>query len=272
MNLLNAGQHLWRRVTSSQSDGRPRMKLLARELGDPHDLCEIRVRAMGTYLDLWVRDRTTDLDLLSLILGSRSEYALPASVKPKVIFDIGGNIGVTSVYYALCYPEATIYTFEPLPENQELLRRNIEAFENIHLIPVGLSDEAATLTYHMSNNLDSYGGGTFCSVGHDPARTIELPVKTAAQVIADLSLDHVDVFKIDTEGSEYPILQGIPEHILTGAQAYIGELHGVDDWSFCQKLSRTHQVGVDKRFNARCFPFLAVRKDLAANPAMAHAA
>jgi FkbM family methyltransferase len=259
-------------MLANDGEGRPRMKLLSQQPGDTHVLCEIRVRTAGTHVDLWVRDHTTDLDLLCMILGSQSMYALPASVNPKVIFDVGGNIGVASIYFALRYPEAKIYTFEPLPDNLELLRRNIEPFDNIHLLPVGLSDRTATLTYHMSNNPDSFGGGTFCAVGHDPSRAIELPVRKVASVIEDLGVDHVDVFKIDTEGSEYPVLQGIPEHILTGAQAYIGELHGIDDWAFCQKLSQTHQVGVDKRFNARCFPFLAVRKDLATSQALASAA
>lgn len=263
MNLWNAGQKVIERVLNTDNTGRPRMKLLDSEPGVNHGMCEMRVRTMGTHVDLWVRTGTTDLDLLGMILGKESMYKLPESVEPKVIFDIGANIGIASVYFAMRYPKATIYSFEPLPENQLLLKRNTEIFSNIHIMPFGLSDKAGTFTYCMSNNANSYGGGTFCNVGHDPERSIELPVKTAAAVIKDLGIDQVDVLKMDTEGSEFAILQGIPENIVTTAQAYIGELHGIGDWQFCEKLSKTHEVGVDKRFNARCFPFLAVRKDLA---------
>ena len=263
MNLWNAGQKVIERVLNTDNTGRPRMKLLDSEPGVNHGMCEMRVRTMNTHVDLWVRTGTTDMDLLGLILGRESIYELPESVEPKVIFDIGANIGIASVYFAMRYPKATIYSFEPLPENQLLLKRNTEIFANIHIMPFGLSDKAGTFTYCMSNNANSYGGGTFCNVGHDPERSIELPVKTAAAVIKDLGIEQVDVMKMDTEGSEFAILEGIPENIVTSAQAYIGELHGIGDWQFCEKLSKTHEVGVDKRFNARCFPFLAVRKDLA---------
>lgn len=265
MNFWNAGQKVLNRVLNTDNTGRPRMKLLDTEMGVNHELCEMRVRTRNTHVDLWVRSGTTDLDLLGMILGSQGMYELPDAVEPKVIFDIGANIGIASVYFAMRYPKATIYSFEPLPDNQHLLQRNTEIFANIHIMPFGLSDKAGTFTYCMSNNANSYGGGTFCNVGHDPERSIELPVKTAAAVINDLGIDQVDILKIDTEGSEFAILQGIPENIVTTAQAYIGELHGIGDWQFCEKLSKTHQVGVDKRFNARCFPFLAVRKDLAAS-------
>lgn len=264
MNFWNAGQKVISRVLNTDAAGRPRMKLLDTEHAAGHEFCEMRVRTMNTHVDLWVRNGTTDLDLLAMILGNQSMYDLPDAIEPKVIFDIGANIGIASVYFAMRYPKATIYSFEPLPENQILLQRNTEIFANIHIMPFGLSDRAGTFTYCMSNNANSYGGGTFCNVGHNPERAIELPVKTATTVINDLGIEQVDILKIDTEGSEYAILQGIPENIVTTAQAYIGELHGIGDWQFCEKLSKTHHVGIDKRFNARCFPFLAVRKDLAA--------
>jgi predicted O-methyltransferase YrrM len=38
----------------------------------------------------------------------RSEYYFPEKIKPKVILDIGGNVGITSVYLASIFPNATI--------------------------------------------------------------------------------------------------------------------------------------------------------------------
>ena len=56
--------------------------------------------------------------------ASGPEYYFPEELKPKVIFDIGGNIGITSVYLASLFPEAQIYTFEPLKENFEILKNH----------------------------------------------------------------------------------------------------------------------------------------------------
>ena len=59
----------------------------------------------------------------------------------------------------------------------------------------------------MSDNPRSFGGGTFCRIGHDPSRTLDLPVETVTHVLEEAGLDHVDIFKIDTEGSEMAILR-----------------------------------------------------------------
>ena len=53
----------------------------------------------------------------------KSEYFFPNKLNPKIIFDIGGNIGITTVYLASIFPDAKIYTFEPLPENFEILKK-----------------------------------------------------------------------------------------------------------------------------------------------------
>jgi hypothetical protein len=72
----------------------------------------------------------------------------------------------------------------------------------------------------------------------------------------------VDVFKLDTEGSEWPILRALPEGLRTRAQAFVGELHGCDDWKFCDLLAPSHALQISKPLAARCFHFLALRRDL----------
>ena len=45
-------------------------------------------------------------------------------------------------------------------------------------------------------------------------------------------------------------------------QAYVGELHGVGNWEFCQMLAESHALEISRRYDRDCFPFLAVRRDL----------
>ena len=44
----------------------------------------------------------------------------------KVIYDIGANLGNHTVYFASYVSEAEIYAFESLPENFQLLQKNVE--------------------------------------------------------------------------------------------------------------------------------------------------
>lgn len=233
----------------------------------PSELQRVSARLGIHRVNVVARRNTTDGDLVKMILCRDSAYRLPPSVNPQVIFDVGANIGITAVYFALTYPHAQIYCFEPLPQNLELLRTNTQPWsDRVHVIPYGLSDKNGRFDYHMSDNPASFGGGGFNRIGHDPARKLVLPTASVPQALAGLNVDRVDVFKIDTEGSEWAILRSIPDHIRASAQAYIGELHGIGDWFCCHILDPTHTVGVQKRFDRRCFPFVAIRRDLAHQP------
>lgn len=229
------------------------------------DTCQINVRFAGHRLKLTVRTGTTDIDLIQQILHRDSMYRLPGTVRPQTIFDVGGNIGITTVYYAAVYPDAQLYCFEPLPDNLALLRDNVACFgDRVRVLPYGLSDQSGNFAYFRSNNPRSFGGGGFSQIGHNPAHKTMLPLVSVPDALRDLGIDRIDVFKVDTEGSELPILQSIPDEVRSNAQAILGELHGIGDWHCCQLLSQSHAVGIDKRYDRECFPFLAVRKDLAA--------
>ena len=91
----------------------------------------------GRRLIVEVRDGTTDRDLVGMILHRRGVYALPRRVEPQVIWDVGANIGIASVYFAAMYPRAEVYCFEPLGDNLELLQRNVASFgSRVNATPV----------------------------------------------------------------------------------------------------------------------------------------
>jgi FkbM family methyltransferase len=229
---------------------------------DAEGMVELSVRLLDRTLRVWTRPNTIDADLVSMILCEDSEYRLPAQVRPDVIFDIGANIGVTALYFATLFPEAAIYCFEPLPENVAVLKRNAAAnSDRIRVLPCGLSSESGTFDYFMSADARNFGGGGFDKGGRD-RKHLRLPVRAVGEVLAELGVDSVDLFKIDTEGSELPILGAIPEAMRKNAQAFIGELHGRGDWEFCQLLAPTHRLRVNKPLHSGCFPFLAMRRDL----------
>lgn len=251
-------------------DGVTAQRVVKADNPGSHTLLELSVRFAGRHWLVTVRDGTTDLDLIDMLLAQPGMYQLPASVDPKVIFDVGANIGIAALYFAAVYPEAQIHCFEPLPANIELLRRNAERNPgNIIIHPFGLSEESGTFTYHMSANRDTFGGGTFHRIGADTDVALKLPVSSVDSAIAHAGVEGVDVFKIDTEGAEWPILKAVPPEVRGHAQAFVGELHGLNDWDFCNLLCETHDIDLDKRYHRNCHPFLAVRKDLAASRPLA---
>lgn len=219
----------------------------------------IRARFHGRVYPLHVRGGTLDAAIFEQILCDGSEYRLPVDIQPKVIFDIGANIGASAVYFAARYPGAKVYCFEPLPENVDLLRKNVAVFgERVTVVPSGLGQSEGFFEYRWSDDPANFGGGTFHDVGCVDTACVKLPVTTLAKFCRDNRIDRIDVMKIDTEGAEWSVLQGVPHAILSNVRVLIGELHGVDDWAFCEHLSLTHDLAIRKPLGRNCYPFQAV--------------
>ncbi len=65
-----------------------------------------------------------------------------------VIFDVGGNTGFSSVFFAKQAKNLKIYTFEPIPQLYEVLEANLEKFSDTHTIKnynIGLAEEEGTV-------------------------------------------------------------------------------------------------------------------------------
>jgi FkbM family methyltransferase len=259
-----ARQHRW------AADGPTRHYLRRPASSGVHAL---RVRLAGRTVTIHVRGGTMDLELARQILCEDSEYRLPTPIDPRVIVDVGANIGLTSLYFAVMYPEARLFCFEPLPENVELLRMNLQPIAHrVTIVPRGLGEKRGSFKYHPSNDPANFGGGTFHEVGCDRRRTIRLPVTTLADAADEFGIHRIDLMKLDAEGAELATLRGTPPPLIENCQAVIGELHGVDDLDLLRLLEPTHRLGFAKAVERNCYPFVAVRRDEVRSEPLAQAA
>ena len=221
----------------------------------------IRAKFAGKTHRLHVRGGTLDAAIFEQILCEGSEYRLPVEIEPKVIFDVGANIGASAVYFASRYPDARIYCFEPLPQNIELLRKNVAQFgSRVTVIPMGLGEQEGSFDYHPSDDPANFGGGTFHDVDCDDSTCIKLPVTTMTKYCRENKINQIDVMKIDTEGAEWSVLSGMPTQMLANVRVLLGELHSVEDWRVFQALTPTHELSYEKPIGQACYPFWAVRK------------
>jgi FkbM family methyltransferase len=165
------------------------------------------------------------------------------------------------VYFAARYPDARVYCFEPLPENIELLRKNVAVFgERVTVVPYGLGESEGSFEYHRSDDPANFGGGTFHDVGCDGSACVRLPVTTLTKFCRDHQIQQIDVMKIDTEGAEWSVLSGMPVDMLGRVGVVLGELHSVDDWRVLRALTNTHDLSYEKPIGQTCYPFWAVKK------------
>lgn len=130
--------------------------------------------------------------------GRKGEYSLPAVLHPETILDIGANIGIASIFFALRYPSAKIYAFEPIPENFELLKRNIEGYGNIKAYPVALGTEDGELLIHYPSGSHNLGSFSAYGLEVDAAKGIQVAQRNINSIFHEIGLGKIDLLKIDT--------------------------------------------------------------------------
>lgn len=118
-----------------------------------------------------------------------------------VIFDIGANIGLTSLLMARLLPSAHIHAFEPGPNIHSLLKTNI--------MMNGLQNRITSIQAAVA---DSNGEAYFTensAYGHFSSSGVETKVISAASYAESNGLTKIDFIKIDVEGFEPEVFQGL---------------------------------------------------------------
>jgi FkbM family methyltransferase len=152
------------------------------------------------------------IHLLELIFVERN-YELDAT--PRVIVDLGSNIGLSVCFYASRYPGARILAVEPDPAAFELLRRNAGGLASLRHAAVGDREGVATFW--------SAPGAVASSLHqtHAAQVPVEVPVHTLAWLLDDAGIERVDLLKLVVEGSEFEALRSID---LARVDAIVGEI------------------------------------------------
>ena len=217
---------------------------------------------------VFYRTSSSDMILIyEILLQSKykSEYFFPNQLNPKIIFDIGGNIGITAVYLASIFPDAKIYTFEPLPDNFEILKKNIQKYDNIEALNIGLGSSNGSFKVYLSDDSENFGGVSFYPdpIGNKSDSYISCKVRNINEVIKELNIESIDLIKIDTEGAEHDILMALQEKILRNTSWITGELHGNQDFELLNYLNNFgFSICMKKNIDNRLFMFHAGKLEI----------
>lgn len=142
-------------------------------------------------------------------LISYAEKILEAMDQP-VVFDIGANIGNHSL--AFSRKAKLVYAFEPVPQIYDVLSQNVNQnqLDNVRCMNMALSNVNAEDDIFLFQ--DNLGGTSF-----DEHEKHDCPIRVSKrigdEVVAEQDVVGVDFMKIDTEGHEAYVLQGLAKTI-----------------------------------------------------------
>ena len=214
---------------------------------------------------LHYRPGTSDPHLIYKILfrtGGKAEYVFPAALRAGVIFDVGANIGAASVLLATRFPHSRIFSFEPIPENFELLKRNVAALPNVTPVPLALSSRSGSREVISSLDKLNLGGYSFFQQGasKETPRT-QVVTATPAEFMRAEGLEAVDLIKVDTEGAEYEILTSFETEVLQRVTWIVGELHSERDFELLAYLTPWFDISAKNSLGKPQFIFNACNKN-----------
>ena len=154
------------------------------------------------YRKLIIRKGTSDLETYGQIFVIK-EYAFDLGFSPKFMIDAGANVGYTCVYFKNRYPELEIITLEPEETNFEVLEENVSSFSGIRCLQQGLWHKATQLV------VEDIGLGKWGFIVKEVDDDVEgsISATTVDLLLEESRFDHIDILKIDIEGSEKEVFE-----------------------------------------------------------------
>ena len=168
--------------------------------------------------------RVNSTDLMALInVWAVEEYSNEEFKinNNDTVIDIGGHIGLFSLYAAEKCKSGKIFTFEPVKENFNLLKENIEInnFKNIFPKNIAVSNNNSNITIFLNDDQSGHGMYKKTSKARN-IKSINLE-----EIFLENEITICNLLKIDAEGAEFEILENINKNMFENVENIIFEYH-----------------------------------------------
>jgi len=226
---------LWQalnRVQHSSALGRRLVGALTRPIRY-RDLRVLRGRMAGVRINLggsFVRYLTGDAE-------PEVQEALAELLKPgQTVYDVGANIGFFTILCSrLVGPTGRVYAFEPIPQNLATLKHNIalNGLTNVVVVEKALSSRTGTAAMFVSpwsafHSLNVEGASKQDNHGAE-AGEIVVETVTLDEFVQGEGVATPDLLKIDVEGAELIVVDGMRETLRGKQPLLLCELHDTKD-------------------------------------------
>ena len=143
--------------------------------------------------------------------------------KKGAIVDIGANIGLYMVKLQSLDSKREYYGFEPNPlcnfYTQELI--SVNEFQNVRMFPFALSNVRELRRFYAKRKADKMGSLLdYARLGEIKSNSFDLFTFPGDEFFGLLDIDKICAMKIDVEGFELEVLQGL-EHTLVKYRPFV---------------------------------------------------
>lgn len=152
-------------------------------------------------------------------------------VRPgDVVYDLGANVGFYAAHFArLAGDGGRVLCFEANPVCAYFLRSNLLALglAQVTVLPTAILHVDGMTRFMINHGNTNLGLVETSGFFHyKPGQEIAVSCFTLDHLVTDLALPAPDVIKIDVEGAELQVLEGMAKTLAAHAPALLLELHG----------------------------------------------
>jgi len=184
------------------------------------------------------------------------EYKLKR-IKINTIFDVGANVGQTAIQCAKDFPNAKIYSFEPISKTYQTLVANTEKYPTVICKNLAFGDNPGNLEINIFDDENSELNSlvsTNMNLNENSKKEV-IKVDTIDQFLTENNILEIDLLKIDTEGFEINVLNSATKSFNNNKIKLIFIEVGLDN-----EINKRHQniLDIQSYLNQKNFVFVGI--------------
>jgi FkbM family methyltransferase len=133
--------------------------------------------------------------------------------RPKVIYDIGANVGVWTILAKTIFPDSEVHAFEPLANHSARFTTQTAGLQSVYLHNIALGNVSGETDLHVVDFTDATSVLPLAAAGQDQWDLRETEVQKVRierldTWVSSKKLPWPDLIKLDVQGFELQVMQG----------------------------------------------------------------
>jgi FkbM family methyltransferase len=128
-------------------------------------------------------------------------------VQEPILFDVGANIGQTTLAMLTAFRSPRIRAFEPSPSTFETLRSAVGSRPGVTVEALALGDAEGTLPFHVTQ-AHSVNDSLLAPTWDAGGGVVEVRVETVESYCRSHGIESISLLKIDAQGYDLHVLKG----------------------------------------------------------------
>lgn len=152
--------------------------------------------------DIYLRPGKSDFNVLNQIFVDTQYDSYNYIKNPQVIVDGGANIGLSTIFFKMQFPDSKVFCIEPEIGNFQMLEKNTVQYEDVELIRKGLWGSTTSIFL----NKGAFTVDNYISLRPTESTIEEISCISIPDLMKEHNLNKIDILKLDIEGAEKNIL------------------------------------------------------------------